>query len=122
MIKTDQDIRHGLAHLEIGERAVQVTIAESRFSAEALTQFFSQLRSGHRAALSEHGDQLAAVIGNTEHDELDQLGIFGQFAGRMAIKESGLAIVESALHHSQPAALQEGLRASLQSAVATLRS
>ena len=122
MIQTDQDIRHGLSHLEIGEPAVQATIAANRFSAEALSRFFTDLRNGHRAALAVHNDQLGSVVGSVEHRELDHYGIFGQFAGRMAIRESGLAVVESVLHHSYPAGLQDCLRASLKNAVATLRS
>lgn len=121
MIRSDHDIQHGLAHLGIGESAVVVTMAENRFSAEALQKFFSELRAGHAAALSQHSDQLASVIQLNEHSELDQYGIFGQFAGRMAIKETGLTIVEQILHHDDSIELKEKLSVSLRNAAELLQ-
>lgn len=113
MIHGDADIQHGLAHLEIGTPAVQATISEQRFSAAALNSFFAQLRNGHRAVLEEYDSDLADVIGTGEHRELDGYGIFGQFAGRLSLRESGLSIVESVLHHGSSPSLQSGLRTSL---------
>lgn len=122
MIRQDSDIRHSLAHIEIGEPAVQATVSGQRFSADALSGFFDKLREGHRQALGNHSDALADIVGYEEHDELDEYGMFGQFAGRLAVRESGLAIIEKELHHATPPELQASLRDSLTGAVAVLRA
>ena len=121
MIRSAEAIQHGLAHLEIGEPAVYATMAGNRFSAEALASFFGALRDGHRIAFSRY-ETLAGVIGDEEHNELDAFGPFGQFAGRLALHESGLVTVEKELHVATPADLQEALRGSLGGAVQRLRS
>lgn len=117
---TDDGVRHALAHLEIGEAAVQATIIEKRFSVEALARFFSALRNGHRAVLEEHAPAAAGIIEMQEQTELDPLGPFGQFAGRMGVREDGLVVVETVLHHTQSPALRTDLRSSLQAAVGNL--
>ena len=122
MIRTDHDIQHSLAHMEIGEPAVHATITDNQFPAANLINFFRELREGHRSALSQHSNTLVDVIGNAEHNELDEFGAFGQFAGRLAVRESGLATIESVLHHGSTPVLQDALRASLTSAVQSLRS
>lgn len=122
MIRHDSDIRHGLAHIEIGAPVVQATIGEQRFSAHALSRFFEQLRSGHKEALVDFSSAFEGVIGHKEHSQLDEFGMFGRFAGRLALTESGLAIIEQQLHGESPANLQGSLRGSLTEAVGVLRS
>ena len=90
MIRNEHDIQHALAHLEIGAPAVEATMGEHRFGQLALDNFFVTLRQGHREALTEHQSSLGSVVGQEELHELDQHGIFGRFAGRMAVRESGL--------------------------------
>lgn len=122
MIRGDHDIQHALAHLEIGAPAVDATITQQRFGASALSNFFATLRNGHRNALASHDERLKAVVGQQEMHDLDEYGVFGQFAGRMAIRESGLVTVESTLHHNPPELLRSALQASLTNAVGVLRN
>jgi hypothetical protein len=123
---TDEAVRHGLAHLEIGSPAIQATIVEQRFVPEALSRFFVVLRGGHQEVLRQHAERmgtpsLATVISSAEHQELDGLGPYGQFAGCMALHENGLTVVESVLHEISTPALQVELQASLAAAVNELR-
>lgn len=123
MIQSGEDIKHSLAHLEIGERVVMATATDkSEFTTQALTAFFEGLRNGHRDVLDAYYPHLADEIGYEEHDELDRFGVYGYFAGSLAVRESGLALIEHELHGVNPDGLQEELRASLVQAVAALRS
>lgn len=123
MIRNDSDIKHALAHLEIGEPAVVATIEQRRYGALALNGFFAALRTGHREALSTYRNGLGPeVIGYDESDELDHHGNFGVFAGRMALRESGIAIVEKYLHSGTPTELKAAMQSSLVNAVGRLRS
>ena len=123
MIERDEDIQHIISgHLGIGEGIIRVTVSERRFDPAKITDFFRELRTGHRKVLSAHDDRLAAVVGIEEHSELDEFGAFGQFAGRMAMHKSGLTIVESLLHDATPPGVQQAFTDSLTSAVQYLRS
>lgn len=122
MISSDSEIKHGLAHLMIGEAFITNTITNNRFPADRLDRFFAAFRDSHRAALGQFTTRAAEIIGHNEHHELDSFGPNGQFAGRIALRESGLAIVEQHLHHGAPAGLNEALTASCASAVQILRS
>ena len=122
MIKNDEEIQHSLLHMEIGAGFITKTIIETGYTKRSLTDFFAQLRQGHGAALSQYDSGLAEVIGGSEHHELDHLGPFGIFAGRMAVRESGFALVEKVLHTVNDPSLQTALQGSLASAVGALRS
>lgn len=122
MIKTDNDIRHALAHIEIGEAAVKATTGQQRFSPNTLSQFFRTLRESHREALVNYSTKFTNVIGLQEHDELHHYGMFGQFAGRIAVRESGLATIERELHSLSPPELQTALRGSLTQAANILKN
>jgi len=119
---TDKSVQHSLHHLMIGDAYVKNTIVEkSSFSADQLNSFFGALRDGHREALSEFTDFAEEVIGAREHHELDELGPYGQFAGKIALLSSGLAVVERELHHSSPPGLEGALTQSLVAAREHLR-
>ncbi len=122
MIRGDHDVQHALAHLEIGAPAIDATITQRRFRASALSYFFAALRNGHHDALASHDRGLEAIVGQQEVHDLDEYGVFGRFAGRMAISENGLAVVESTLHHDPSEQLKNALQASLTNAVGILRS
>lgn len=119
---TDSDLRHSLAHMEIGEPVVRATIIDDRFTAAALQNFFMTLRNGHRVTLAGYKPELATIIGQEEHHELDACGPFGKFVGRIAMNESGIIAVENALHHGDTTDIQEKLRLSLTTAAANLRA
>ncbi len=121
MIQTDADIQHGLAHMMIGEAFITNTIESDRFPVQRVNQFFGVFRDSHRAALGEYTDRAAEIIGYDEHHELDMFGVHGKFAGRLSVRESGLAIIESELHHGMPAGLEEALKSSCAAAVSVLR-
>ncbi len=121
MIRTDGDIQHGLAHLMIGEAFIANTIENDRFSAAQLDQFFGTFRESHRGALGQFTTRAAEIVGYDEHHELDDFGPHGKFAGKLSLRESGLAVVETELHHAAPAGLNEALKASCATAVAVLR-
>lgn len=122
MIQTDGDIQHGLAHLMIGEAFIANTIDNDRFPTSKLDHFFAVFRDSHRNALDQFTPQAAEIIGYDEHHELDDFGRHGKFAGRLSLRESGLAIVETELHHAAPDGLNEALKASCATAVEALRS
>lgn len=106
----------------IGRAFVSNTVGSDRFSANQLDHFFGTFRSTHRSVLNDFIDRGDEIIGSDEHHELDQFGLAGKFAGRMSLRESGLAIVESKLHGSVPDGLEVALRKSCEAAVATLRN
>ena len=122
MIRGDHDIQHALAHMEIGALIVDTTIVQKRFGASAVEKFFSELRNGHRSALAEHDAALGEIIGYEEEEELKTYGAFGTFAGRLAMRESGLIAVESALHHVSSNELSTAFRSSLRNAVTILKN
>jgi hypothetical protein len=122
MINSPEDIKHGLANIEIGEPVVLATIGQNNFSPRALSLFFKDLRDGHRDVLCDYSASLANVIGGQEHNELDKFGNFGQFAGRLSVKESGFTVIENELHSASSPDLRASLRESLTSAVQTLRA
>jgi hypothetical protein len=121
MIRTDGDIQHGLAHLMIGEAFIENTINTERFSNSKLNEFFDFFRTSHRNALAYFTTKAFDIIGLDEHHELDSYGSYGKFAGRLSVRESGLTIVETELHHNAPEGLNEALNASCAAAVNILR-
>jgi hypothetical protein len=127
MIRSPEDIRHGLAHLEIGEIAVLATTGDQpQIPLEAVAVFFENLRQGHRKALANYDPELGKIIGDTPHEQFARFGMYGKFAGQLALIEtrevSGLAIIERKLHHATPPGLQAELRSSLTNAVKAARS
>lgn len=97
-MKYEGDLKHSFAHIQIGDAVVQNTTGAQveRFTQAGLTGFFDELQDSYGTIFDQH--QLAGII-TSEHHDFDAAGAFGKFAGRLAVRESGLVIIEKRLHH-----------------------
>jgi|GEM_PF-4367326 len=122
----ESNFQHSLAHLQIGDAVITNTVGAGpqRFGERACNDFYRNLRTGYGEVLAHyalvHGiEDLAHVIEDEQHNEFDEIGNFGKFAGRIALRKSGLAIVEKQLHHEKPD-ISAALRDALKHSVSTL--
>lgn len=122
----ESNLQHTLAHLQIGEAVITNTVGAGgqRFGERACSDFYQNLQTSYADVLTHYAhtyriEALAHIIEGEQHNEFDEIGDFGKFAGRIALRESGLAIVESQLHHERPD-ISKSLRVALQHSVATL--